>query len=394
MIKSHNIIPSAKAEILDRVTGDIYRTYTVNPVPIKESTIKATIKNPDGSIDKIIEFPFRSFVGNWFLFMRYGNSTGAYNFTNMAGGSTAKTVTYLTAHVNYGVDYAGIVVGSSNTALSFSDYNMDNFIDHGTSAGQLEYNRCYVYEPVVTGNNSYVDIRRAFTNTSGSSVTIREIGLAAATYGDGDGTTPLLTRDVEDQNGSPIELTVLDKQTIEIRYRFYNTTASDGGYTNPFMEALYYCLRPQASNIVTSTGGSKTRPFWSHEASTMFNCNGADTDTTRGIIAGSDNTAFTINDYSINTAIAHGTGAGQLYYWDTIIDDIVTDSNERYWEVKRAFSNDSSGSITLGEVALYGETASIWIWNLCIMRLVFNPAIILDPNECIRISLIQRASLV
>jgi len=75
--------------------------------------------------------------------------------------------------------------------------------------------------------------------------------------------------------------------------------------------------------------------------------------TANGIVVGTGSTAWTFEDYKLETLIAHGNGAGQLSYvvtetiTDAFVGDVVTTTGQRY------FNNNSGGTIGINEVGLY-----------------------------------------
>jgi len=106
---------------------------------------------------------------------------------------------------------AGIVVGSSDIPVSLDQYSLQALIPHGTGSGQLQYSAVDV-QTLIKGTNVWtLRIVRTFTNASGGSVTVRELGLYLRA-GDG-GTTIMLARDVP---ASPISIP--DGSTLTLRY--------------------------------------------------------------------------------------------------------------------------------------------------------------------------------
>ena len=74
-------------------------------------------------------------------------------------------------------DTLGIVVGSGTTPVTIDDYQLATQIVHGSSAGQLSYGATTFNAPVTSGKDRYFEVVRTFTNNSGGTVTVREIGL-------------------------------------------------------------------------------------------------------------------------------------------------------------------------------------------------------------------------
>jgi len=107
-------------------------------------------------------------------------------------------------------DY-GIVVGTSDEAVGYDDYNLKARIEHGTGAGQLLYGATIFETPWKDETEYKFRINRSFTNNSGASITVKEVGLIARfvepTY------FALLIRDVLD---SPVSIP--DGATLTVRY--------------------------------------------------------------------------------------------------------------------------------------------------------------------------------
>jgi len=75
-------------------------------------------------------------------------------------------------------DY-GIVVGTSDEAVEYDDYNLKSKIEHGTGTGQLVYGATTFETPWKDGTEYKFRISRSFTNNSGDTITVKEVGLIA-----------------------------------------------------------------------------------------------------------------------------------------------------------------------------------------------------------------------
>ena len=109
----------------------------------------------------------------------------------------------------------GIIVGSSDTPNSLTTYALGSKIAHGTGSGQLVYN-VEVIEDVTnpSGNDLLFRITRTFTNNSGSTVTVKEVGLLIKKYDAGGVARSFLAvRDV-----LPSPSSIPDGATMTIRY--------------------------------------------------------------------------------------------------------------------------------------------------------------------------------
>ena len=81
-------------------------------------------------------------------------------------------------------DTRGILVGSSDASFDKTDTALTTKIEHGTGAGQLEYGvmpyTADTVEPFIDGDKTLMTLARRFENNSGSSVTIKEVGIVTA----------------------------------------------------------------------------------------------------------------------------------------------------------------------------------------------------------------------
>lgn len=75
----------------------------------------------------------------------------------------------------------GIVVGTNagSTPEDNENYKLDTQILHGAGAGQLTHNACTWDAPAIVGVNVECEGKRSFTNNSGATVTVKEVGVYA-----------------------------------------------------------------------------------------------------------------------------------------------------------------------------------------------------------------------
>jgi len=114
-----------------------------------------------------------------------------------------------------GVGDYGLVVGSSDTPNTVNTYTMGAIIPHGSGSGQLNYGATSIENPSnPPGTNNWIfRIIRTFSNNSGASITVKEIGLIVKTWDSGGNTRYfLIARDVI----SPV--TVPSGSTLTVRY--------------------------------------------------------------------------------------------------------------------------------------------------------------------------------
>jgi len=94
---------------------------------------------------------------------------------------------------------AGIVIGTGNAANTTSTYALQSQIQNGTGAGQMQYGATNVASLVTSGNTVSFQVNRTFTNNSGASITVAEVGIycgLATNQTTGAWSTFALARDV------------------------------------------------------------------------------------------------------------------------------------------------------------------------------------------------------
>jgi len=91
------------------------------------------------------------------------------------------------------------------------------------------------------------------------------------------------------------------------------------------------------------------------ESGHIFDATAPAGDITHGPVVGTGNTAPTINDYALETPIAHGVAAGQLQYGAVTFGAPASDATTSQFTITRNFANGSGGAITVNEIGLYGK---------------------------------------
>jgi hypothetical protein len=144
--------------------------------------LKIKVIDENGKCTYYRRYRSRSFVAN-FLRQLFTNLSGqGINNVNTSGGS-------------YGISYVdniivadgsndshyGILIGSGTSAPSIIDSNLSQVISNGASVGQMQYGAVSVTGAVTntSTNTGYITVTRTFTNNSGSSITVSEVGLVA-----------------------------------------------------------------------------------------------------------------------------------------------------------------------------------------------------------------------
>lgn len=94
-----------------------------------------------------------------------GLSTGYGPYINCAANSSAY----------------GLVVGTGTTAVTIADNKLATQITHGVAAGQLQHGATSVLAPSTSGSTRLFTVTRTFTNGSGGTVTVTEVGIYSRT---------------------------------------------------------------------------------------------------------------------------------------------------------------------------------------------------------------------
>lgn len=111
----------------------------------------------------------------------------------------------------------GLVVGTGTNAVALADYQLQTRIVHGTSSGQLQYGASVVELPSSTSTDTTLIMTRPFSNASGGSITVKEIGIySTMAYGSGSTTQFCTVRDLATialANGDVLTLNYILKTT-------------------------------------------------------------------------------------------------------------------------------------------------------------------------------------
>jgi len=105
-----------------------------------------------------------------------------------------------------------------------------------------------------------------------------------------------------------------------------------------------------------------------------------------GIFVGNGTTAVSLDDYKLASKIAHGTGAGQLYYYETNTQH-YTDSDRSYLQVYRLLVNKSESNVTVSEVGLGFEEHDVsdTLYYFLILRDLVDPAVTVEPAQTLQV---------
>ena len=170
--------------------------------------------------------PSRSFVIQFLEFL-YGAFRGStVNATDVSGAETGIYRTAPAAHkmwrqqcqINAGANVSlyGQVVGTGDTAATNTDNKLETQLTHGVGAGNISHGAQTVDAVAIVGVNVDMVCKRSFTNNTGSTITIKEVGIYKRT--EVDSTYHMLIRDV-----LVASVDVADKCSLTVYYTLRTT---------------------------------------------------------------------------------------------------------------------------------------------------------------------------
>jgi len=182
------------------------------PGHVPETYIEVEVRDRDGNIIHYHRQKARTWVKNLFYMLLY-SFRGVTPQIQKQDGSVTSYNPYMNDGLNVsagsGNSNYGILVGMGTKAWAIDDYKLDNKIANGSSSNQLLYGAVSVEDMVIESNRIYFRVVRTFTNSSGSSITVTEVGLVT-NYGT---SYPLIARDLLNP-----PVTVPPSSTLTVRY--------------------------------------------------------------------------------------------------------------------------------------------------------------------------------
>jgi len=185
------------------------------------------VYDKDGNLKEHREEEAHCFVENFFkmLLGYYVNGDRSFRtipFT-MTTGSTVSTYCETSRQDNAyggfratevpGSNACGIVVGTSNTPVTPTDFSLGSIISHGVADGTLSYDASTLEYQEGESNVMILKLRRVFQNDGAVAVAINEIGLYQYT-----GNGSIMT--IRDVVASPISLGVGELCAIAYKLQF------------------------------------------------------------------------------------------------------------------------------------------------------------------------------
>ncbi len=137
-------------------------------------------------------------------------------------------------------------------------------------------------------------------------------------------------------------------------------------------------FHPTQFNVNAPAGGCR---LWVHYQASGYYGNCVSSDYI-GIQIGTGTNPVTPTDYAMQTRIAHGSGAGQMYQFGTNFTPVTTGAGIAQFDVERIFRNNSGGSITVNEIGMYALNG----YNgFCIIRDKLASGITVNDTEYLKV---------
>ncbi|MCR6668797.1 MAG: hypothetical protein NDF51_02250 [archaeon YNP-WB-040] len=198
--------------------------------------VELEVTDKNGRIVKKHRQMSHSFLMQWLQFLRcqasitFAGSGISINVVDETGAvRTYPSAWYelfnyeaLICNAPVGDDSYGIVVGVSDAPNTINTYCLGGKIAHGTAGGQLQYGG-HTFDDVAnpSGNILLFRIIRTFSNTSGSTITVKEVGLMVKNVDSQNVMRSyLVARDVL---STPVN--VYNNMTLTVRYIFQITVS-------------------------------------------------------------------------------------------------------------------------------------------------------------------------
>ena len=149
-----------------------------------ELKYKVEVFNKHGKVIHCEERRSKSFLEGYAAIMcaqMHGKSTPTITITVTDTGGTERTLrTYpapFSCNAGAGIVVNGIRVGTGDTAVDMTDNKLETEITEGTSTGEMEHQATAFTTPSMAGSTCSFTVARSVINSSGASITVKEVGV-------------------------------------------------------------------------------------------------------------------------------------------------------------------------------------------------------------------------
>jgi len=177
-----------------KVPEDAYDTG--KHMPTFNAYLTAIVRDSMGRVVKVhrqrSHSPTSNFIGLLLPLSYYTNINNPYTITNIAGSTynyapalarDTPDISYPNNSDNYQTYLATIQVGSGQQSSPFNAYSLAAPIPNGSGAGQLIYGSTILPTDVTaSGDSVYFVIMQEYSNQSGSTINVTEVGITLYLY--------------------------------------------------------------------------------------------------------------------------------------------------------------------------------------------------------------------
>ena len=156
---------------------------------------------------------------------------------------------------------------------------------------------------------------------------------------------------------------------------------------------MFFTHLSQVNVALADTGGFVQTVY---ADAVTFRATSALGDNTHGPQVGTGNTPVAMTNNKLETQIAHGNGAGQLYHEATQFIAPATSGPDRSFLVYRLLTNNSAGIIQIREIGLAGKGLPVGETqkNFLLERTVLDTPVSVSPGQSKQLRYTVRISLV
>jgi len=316
------------------------------------------VKDPHtGRIEQKGDQVGRSFLKQFLQQLYMCMSGVTQTFKDIGGTNRAGSWNY----GEYNFLYYNFLIGSSNQAVSWTDYNLITPIANGSGEGKMAYGSITHTAAAYDDTRVWNRETRSFTNNSGASITINEIGYQ--TYIPISGYYMLIMRDLTDG------IVVPATKVITFNYDFESQKDTERGWTflKAFFTRLYIHIATSGTGYTDIYKSFRVGapPAGTYVSTYNKSSNIQDLGNIAGIELGTSTDAVGVEQTEVGSKIANGEGSGQLKYLGCGVDNFSIGASSGQFDIFRQFQNKSGDSISVNQVGLrclYGNYSQAFIY--------------------------------